>query len=246
MVQAIVAKCMAKGKWVWARFWMSFAGLPVVGRIAMRCAGWSYPPYRARVGLARLHRRGYIAPSATIHHAALRLGTNVFIGDNVIIYQMDNDTGPVQLGDRVRLHRDVVIESGVGGSLTIGAETNIQPRCQFSAYISPIRIGRGVLIAPSCAFYPYDHGIAPDTPIRKQPFQTKGGIIIDDEAWLGFGVIVLDGVRIGKGAVVGAGSVVTRDVPDGAVVQGAPARVLLMRSDLPSRNDDTVSLEKSG
>jgi acetyltransferase-like isoleucine patch superfamily enzyme len=245
MIQAIVVKSMAKGKLVWARFWMSLAGLPVVGRIAMGLAGWSFPPYRARVVLARLHRRGYIAPSATIYHTMLGLGANVFIGDNVLIYQMDGDTGPVELGDRVRLHRDVVVETGVGGSLTVGADTNIQPRCQFSAYVSPIRIGRGVSIAPSCAFYPYDHGIAPGTPIRKQPFQTKGGIIIDDEAWLGFGVIVLDGVRIGKGAVVGAGSVVTHDVPDGAVVQGIPARVLLMRSDLPSHNGNMVSLQKS-
>jgi acetyltransferase-like isoleucine patch superfamily enzyme len=87
-------------------------------------------------------------------------------------------------------------------------------------------------IAPCCAFYPYNHGIVPGIPIRKQPLQSKGGIVVDDGAWLGFGVIVLDGVRIGKGAVVGAGSVVTRDVPDGAIACGVPARVLMMRSDL--------------
>jgi len=46
-------------------------------------------------------------------------------------------------------------------------------------------------------------------PIRKQPVKTKGGIVIGDDAWLGVGVIVLDGVKIGKGAVIGAGSVVT-------------------------------------
>ena len=62
--------------------------------------------------------------------------------------------------------------------------------------------------------------------------QTKGGIVIEDDVWLGFGVIVLDGVRIGKGAVIGAGAVVTKDIPEGAIAAGIPARVIKMRSDL--------------
>src|SRR6185503_16680288 len=66
----------------------------------------------------------------------------------------------------------------------------------------------------------------PGAPYSVQPLQTKGGITIEDDVWLGHGAIVLSGVRIGKGAVVGAGSVVTRDVPAGAVVAGAPARVI--------------------
>jgi acetyltransferase-like isoleucine patch superfamily enzyme len=102
-----------------------------------------------------------------------------------------------------------------------------------------------VSIAPYCAFYPYDHGIIPDLPIRQQPLRSRGGIVIEDEAWLGVGVIVLDGVRIGHGAVVGAGSVVTHDVPDGAVVHGFPARVLMMRSDLLSQNGALHAVERS-
>jgi acetyltransferase-like isoleucine patch superfamily enzyme len=88
------------------------------------------------------------------------------------------------------------------------------------------------MISPNCALYSYNHGIEPDKPIRKQPLETKGGIVIDDDAWLGFGVIVLDGVRIGKGAVIGAGSVVTHDVPDNAIAAGVPARVVKMRDEL--------------
>lgn len=88
-------------------------------------------------------------------------------------------------------------------------------------------------VAPYCAFYPYEHGILPTLPIRKQPLRTRGGIVIGDEAWLGVGVIVLDGVHIGAGAVVGAGSVVMHDIPEGAVAQGVPARVVMLRSELP-------------
>ena len=215
----------------WSRFWMQFAGFGYFGRIATRLATWFAPPYKERRYLARYNAKGYIAPNATIHHSKLQLGANVFIGDRVTIFQSENG-GSVELGDRVHIHQDTCIETGKGGSLQIGADTHIQLRCQFSAYKGSIQIGRGVQIAPNCAFYPYDHGMAPGEPISKQPLQTKGSITIGDEAWLGFGAIVLDGVHIGKGAVVGAGAVVTSDVPDGAIAVGVPARAINMRSNL--------------
>jgi acetyltransferase-like isoleucine patch superfamily enzyme len=216
---------------IWTRFWMRFAGLGYCGRIATWLATWFTPPYKERRRLARYNSKGYIAPSATIHHPNLQLGANIFIGDRVVIFQVENG-GSVELAERVYLHNDICIETGDGGSLKIGSNTSIQPRCQFSAYKAPIQIGCGVQIAPNCAFYPYDHGVAPGELIKNQPLQTKGGIVIDDDAWLGFGVIVLDGVRIGKGAVVGAGAVVTHDVPNGAIAVGVPARVVNMRSNL--------------
>ena len=210
---------------------MYFAGLSPLGRFSTQLATWFVPPYFGRSYLARLNPKGYIAPSATIYHNNLRLGNNVFIGDRVVIYQ-DEEGGSVEISDSVHLYSDTYIQTGFGGSIRIGRNTIIQPRCQFSAYMSPIDIGSGVIIAPNCAFYPYDHEIEPDDLITKQSLKTKGGIIVDDHAWLGYGVIVLDGVRIGEGAVIGAGSVVTRDVPDGAIVAGVPARILKMRNDL--------------
>jgi acetyltransferase-like isoleucine patch superfamily enzyme len=95
-----------------------------------------------------------------------------------------------------------------------------------------INIGQGVQLAPNCALYSYNHCFEPHKPIREQPLHTKGGINIGDEAWLGVGAIVLDGVRIGKGAVIAAGSIVTQDVPDSAVAAGVPAHVVKMRSDI--------------
>jgi acetyltransferase-like isoleucine patch superfamily enzyme len=210
---------------------MRQAGLSPFGRMATRLAIWFVPPFYSRCRLARLNPKGYVAPSAEIHHEYMRLGANVFIGDRVVIYR-DIDGGPVELGDDVHLYGDTYVQTGQGGSLKIGANTHIQPHCQFSAYKAAIRIGCDVQIAPNCGFYPYDHGIAPDDPIVKQPLQTKGDIVIADDAWLGFGVIVLSGVRIGQGAVIGAGAVVTHDVPDGAIAVGSPARIVKMRGDL--------------
>ena len=225
----------AKLKSLWVKIWMRRAGLTPSGRMATFLAAWFSPPYKARSYLARLNPRGYVAPSATIHHDSLCLENNVFISDRVVIYQAPNG-GPVKIGKGVHIHCDSIIETGSRGSLTIGADTHIQPRCQFSAYIGSIEIGSGVQIAPNCAFYPYDHGFKPDELIKTQPLQTKGGIVIDDDTWLGVGVIVLDGSHIGKGAVIGAGSVVTHDIPDGGIAFGVPARVVKMRSEL-ARNE---------
>lgn len=230
---------------LWARFWMQFAGLSPFGRAATWLASLFVPPYYGRYYLARVSRKGYISPTATIHHADLYLGPNVFLDDRVLIFQHKHHGhlgGPVQLAEGVHVHRDTIIQTGAGGSVRIGARTYIQPRCQFSAYKAPIQIGSDVQIAPNCAFYPYNHSVAPGQFIHKQPLETKGGIVIDDDAWLGVGVIVLDGVTIGKGAVIGAGSVVTRDIPDDAIAFGVSARVVKMRSDLASN----ISKESHG
>jgi acetyltransferase-like isoleucine patch superfamily enzyme len=224
-------------KSLWAHFWMRFAGTGCLGRTATRLAAAFTPPYYHRVYLSRITRKGYISPKATICHHQVHFGANVYVDDGVLFYE-DRNGGAITLGDSVHLHRDTFIQTGQGGSVKIGPRTHIQPRCQLSAYLSPIIIGSDVEIAPYCAFYPYNHGISKGVgPISKLPLQTKGAIIVEDGSWLGVGVIVLDGVRIGKGAVVGAGAVVTRDVPDGAIVGGTPARVLKMRDNLDEHMD---------
>jgi carbonic anhydrase/acetyltransferase-like protein (isoleucine patch superfamily) len=223
-----------KLKTIWTLFWMHRSGLNFFGRVATSLATWFTPPYKGRYHLAKLNPKGYVSPASILHHDDLRLGSHVFIGDRIVIFKSDGG-GSVELDDRVHLIGDTCIETGQGGSLKIGHDTYVQPRCQFSAYVASIEIGCGVQIAPNCAFYPYDHGCEPGELISKQPLKTKGPIIIDDDVLLGYGVIVLSGVRIGKGAVIGAGSVVTRDIPDGAIAAGVPARVIKMRSDLTKK-----------
>jgi acetyltransferase-like isoleucine patch superfamily enzyme len=223
-----------RAKNFWERFWMRYAGLGNFGRIATRLATWFAPPYYGRCYLARLNPKGYIASSAIVHHNSVHFGPNIFIGDRVVIYQ-HADGGSVELGKRVHIYGETFIQTGTGGSLNIGDNSHIHPRCQFSAYKASIHIGSGVLIAPNCAFYPYNHGIASGELIKDQPLQSKGDIIVGDDAWLGFGVIVLDGVRIGKGAAIGAGSVVTNNIPDEAIAVGKPASVVKMRDNPPRK-----------
>ena len=219
---------------LWMRFWMIFAGRGFFGRMASRLAACVAPPYYDRLRLAGMNRRGYVSPASTIHHKLLRLGDHVLIDDRVLIHQgiyQGVKGGEVKFGRCVRIMRDVIIQTGDGGRVEIGDETYIHPRCILSGYKGSIVIGKSVQVAANCAFYPYNHGVTPGIPMDRQPLTSSGDVIVGDEAWIGTAVIILDGVRIGKGAVIGAGSVVTRDIPDNAIACGVPAKVVKMRGD---------------
>lgn len=141
--------------------------------------------------------------------------------------------GPVELrvGARVVLNRNVSFVSSAHGSkpqLTIGDDTSLG----FAVVVSCARavtIGRGVRIAQGCFItdnpgHPLDAAARaaglPAEPERVRP------VTIEDDVWLGTNVMIMPGVTIGRGAVVGAGTVVTRDVPPGALVAGAAGRVI--------------------
>jgi acetyltransferase-like isoleucine patch superfamily enzyme len=132
----------------------------------------------------------------------------------------------IRLGDRVTLRRGVVLAGN--GTLTIGSHTTINDGCQISAF-DAVHIGANVMFAPRVCVLDIDHRFdSRDQPLRQQGYRTAP-VFIGDDVWLGANAVVLRGVRIGRGAIVGANSVVTRDVPDYAIVGGVPARVLRMR-----------------
>lgn len=225
-----------KAKKKWVRLCMRHAGMSFFGRTAAYLAYLFAPPHKSAQALAMMNPRGYIAPSATLHHSDLKLGANIFISDRVLFFQSGNG-GAIALGDRVAILRDTILETGEGGRITIGDGAYIHPRCQLNAYLTAIEIGTRVLIAANTAFYTHNHGIKPGEPIISQPLVSKGPIVVGDDAWIGTGVVVLGGVRIGPGAVVGAGSVVTKNIPANSIAVGVPARVVGTR-DRPSEAFD--------
>ncbi|HAU4888609.1 sugar O-acetyltransferase [Aeromonas hydrophila] len=89
---------------------------------------------------------------------------------------------------------------------------------------APIRIGAEVMIGPNVQIYTAAHALGADE--RIQGVETALPVTIEDRVWIGGGAILLPGVTIGREAVVGAGAVVTKDVPAGARVVGNPARLL--------------------
>lgn len=101
----------------------------------------------------------------------------------------------------------------------------------FASLRGPIRAGHGVRIGAYACIVGFNHGFSdPHTPIFQQP-HTSRGVVIGDDVWIGAHVTIVDGVRIGSHVVIAGGAVVTKDVPDYAIVGGNPARVL--RSRLP-------------
>jgi maltose O-acetyltransferase len=87
-----------------------------------------------------------------------------------------------------------------------------------------VRIGDHVMIGPAVQIYTPAHDLQAET--RIQGWEVAKRIVIEDNVWIGGGAILLPGVTIGRNAVVGAGSVVTRDVPANTVVAGNPARMI--------------------
>lgn len=87
-----------------------------------------------------------------------------------------------------------------------------------------VRIGHHVMIGPAVQIYTAAHLL--QVELRIQGWEVAKPIVIEDNVWLGGGAILLPGVRIGRNAVVGAGAVVSRDVPPDTVAAGNPARVI--------------------
>ena len=223
------------GRWarharqVLLRLLMNLSAVPVLGRAALCLAGALVGPYKDRRILAQVTAHSYVSPAAQIHCPRLHLGQSCFIDDRVTIFAHP-DGGEVTLGNRVHLYRDTIIEIGGGGSVTIGDDTHIQAGCNLKGFLGSLIIGRNVQLAPRCGFSPYEHNLDdPDTPIQKQGIRSKGPIVLDDDVWLGLNVSVLEGVHIGQGAVIGAGSVVTKDIPELAIAVGVPAQVIGFR-----------------
>jgi len=123
------------------------------------------------------------------------------------------------LGDRSY----VAAHAHVSGDVIIGADSSVNVA---AAVRGRVQIGRAVRIGSHASVLGFEHGFA-DTELElfRQPL-TSAGITIGDDVWIGSHAVVLDGARIGSHAVVGAAAVVTRDVPDWAVVVGNPARVV--------------------
>ena len=87
-------------------------------------------------------------------------------------------------------------------------------------------IGNHVMIAPDCGIYTMNHGFQrTDSPMRKQGLTKPKPVIIEDDVWIGTKTILLPGVHIGKGAIIGAGSVVTKNIPPYTIAVGNPAVV---------------------
>lgn len=103
--------------------------------------------------------------------------------------------------------------------------------------VAPVRIGRGALFGPGVHVYTATHPLP--AAERRSGLERGLPVTIEDEVWVGGATVILPGVTIGRGAVVGAGSVVTRDVPAGVFAAGNPCRIIRALEDSAPENRRT-------
>lgn len=140
-----------------------------------------------------------------VKHARLEVGSNVTIQDYTL-FQLTMPNPRVFIGDNTVIGRRNIITAK-----------------------NSIRIGSDVLIGSDVQIIDHSHGIQRDTPIRLQKAQI-GSVEIGDDVWIGAGTKILMDVKIGRGAVIGANSVVVSDIPEYAIAVGAPAKVVKYRT----------------
>lgn len=193
--------------------------------LAMRSSFASFGP-RSRISLpAQLHGAERIS-----------IGNHVYLGPGcwLLTHELDG----IEPDEAVRagavldgIELDEAARAGAvldraGGRIEIGDRTSIAGYCVLSAAVR-VSIGRGVLFARNVYIADHRHGFQQaEVPILDQPLEDLRAVIVEDDAWLGQNVVLLPGVTVGRGAVVGANSVIREDVPPRSVVAGAPGRVI--------------------
>lgn len=121
--------------------------------------------------------------------------------------------------------KNVNIEHGaiISSSLSIGDNSGIGIDCVCGGMLT---IGRDVMMGPECVIFSRNHEFHDtECPMRLQGYQAPGECVIGDDVWIGRRVMILPNIHIGSHSIIGAGSIVTKDVPEWAIVAGNPAVV---------------------
>jgi acetyltransferase-like isoleucine patch superfamily enzyme len=185
--------------------------------------------------LTHLMRRRRVSPEAwLLIDGSLQFGRHATVSRGC---QLTVPTGSsLQLGEHVWLNHDVKID--VLNKIVIGAHTTLQRYCSV---VGDVEIGRGCLFAPNVFVSSGRHHFDtwPPLPIRVQETRRSAdpalraldsrAVRIGDDCWLGVNAVVQPGVTVGRGAVIGANAVVTRDVRPYSIVGGVPARPVKSR-----------------
>ncbi|MNQ92370.1 putative acetyltransferase [compost metagenome] len=167
-----------------------------------------------------------------MHLRKISCGSNFIIEDNVYINGLSKSG--ISLGSNVTIQRDsILVCTGVirrlGVGITIGDNVGINARVYLGGQ-GGTEIGKDVIIGPSVKIFSENHKYnRTDLEIKDQG-ETRKGVKIGNDCWIGAGAIILDGVTIDEGCVVAAGSVVTKSFPAFVVIGGVPAKIIRKRN----------------
>ncbi len=166
-----------------------------------------------------------IGPYVTLRCAKqISLGSDVFVDSDVVL----DAKGPgsqINIGSSVVLGKSTIV-SCLSAAISIGDDVTIGPHCHLRAGMGPISIGSNVTVGSHTVIISGNPSYKNlQVPMKKQVGDTRG-INIGDDVWIGVGVRIIDGVKVGNGSVLGAGAVVIEEVPDYAIAAGVPAKVI--------------------
>jgi acetyltransferase-like isoleucine patch superfamily enzyme len=192
----------------------------VPGALGLFLRSRLYPLILGRVG----QNVAFGANIVLRHPHKIDIGNNVVIDDNCCLDAKGSTNRGITLADGVFLGRNTIL-SCKNGNIDLGEEANIGFNVEiFSA--ADVRVGARTLVAAYTYLVGGDHLFERvDIPVLHQG-RTARGIDVGDNVWLGAHVVVTDGSRIGRDAVIGAGAVVIGDVPEFHIAAGVPARIV--------------------
>jgi len=154
---------------------------------------------------------------------------NILVGEKCriarqVIMRANTDEKPgIDIANEVSVQENVLINAN-RGFVSIGHGSWVGPGSVISGN-GGVDIGENVMIASHCAINTVSHNYCrTDIPMRDQGLSCDP-VLIGDDVWIGIGAIILQGIRIGHGSIIGAGAVVTRDIPPFSIAMGTPARV---------------------
>ena len=195
-----------------------FGPMPGIGGYFMRKV--LFPLLFNSVGKGTIFGR-----SITLRHThKITIGRGCVLDEYCALSAQGDENSAIRLGNQVLLGRGTVLSTR-NGTIEIGDFSNIGAGCRIGT-TTRVKLGKHVLLAANCYIGGAQHRFDRlDIPIMRQGYDSKGGVVIEDDVWLGTDVKVLDGVTIGTGSVIGAGSVVTKDIPPYSIAVGVPAKI---------------------
>lgn len=169
--------------------------------------------------------------------ATLKLGKQVVLSDDVhLIIRKSKTPGAIQLANKVKIGPHSSFSVSADEKIVIGEGTSFHSNCRLNG---DIKIGRWCLFAShifiSTTPHVFSHSPAMyirDQDEKYQQTGQKNTVIIEDDCWIGWGVVIKEGITIGKGSIVGSNSVVVKDVAPYTIVGGIPAKVIKSRVEL--------------
>lgn len=207
-------------KWIYFELVILFFSL-IPGALGLVCRKFFYRPMFKHVGKNVVFGRNL----ALRHPHKIVVGDNVIFDDECLLDAKGETNTGIRIGDYVTIGRFTSLVCK-NGDIEIGPHVNIGSTVKIIvADQGKITFGSNIDVGSSCHFSAgsYDYS-QPERLPSSQRLPTEG-IIVDDFVWIGAGVIILDGVHIGRNSIIGAGAVVTQDIPPKSIASGVPAEV---------------------